>query len=159
VLLPRRPGAPVAASVAPGNSELGLMPPYTPLHHLLLRQTAGPIVLTSGNVSDEPIVYRDADALTRLAGIADAFLAHDRAIHIRTDDSVVRPLRGTVSLLAGYSAGVLVGAPIAARRATGEGPWPPSVTMTLLVEFAVLAAFSAGWELTGPIRAVPPSCC
>ena len=52
--------------------------------------------------------------------------------------------------LAGYSAGVLAGAPIAARRATGEGPWPPSVTMTLLVEFVVLAAFSAGWEATGP---------
>ena len=54
--------------------------------------------------------------------------------------------------LAGYSAGVLAGAPIAARRATGEGPWPPSVTMTLLVEFVVLAAFSAGWEATGPHR-------
>ena len=52
--------------------------------------------------------------------------------------------------LAGYSAGVLAGAPIAARRVTGEGPWPPSVTMTLLLEFAVLAVFSAGWEATGP---------
>ncbi len=52
--------------------------------------------------------------------------------------------------LAGYSAGVLAGAPIAARQAPGEGPWPPSVTVTLLAEFAVLAAFSAGWETTGP---------
>ncbi len=112
VLLPRRPGAPVADAVAPGNSELGLMLPYTPLHHLLLRHVAGPIVLTSGNVSDEPIAYRDDDALTRLAGIADAFLAHDRAIHIRTDDSVVRPVQGQVSLL---------------RRSRGYVPEPVTV--------------------------------
>ena len=66
------------------------MLPYTPLHHLLLRDFGRPMVLTSGNVSDEPIAYQDDDALARLAGIADAFLAHDRPIHIRTDDSVVR---------------------------------------------------------------------
>jgi hydrogenase maturation protein HypF len=112
VLLPRRPGARVADAVAPGNSELGLMLPYTPLHHLLLRQMAAPIVLTSGNVSDEPIAYRDDDALTRLAGIADAFLTHDRAIHIRTDDSVARPVRGQVSLL---------------RRSRGYAPEPVTV--------------------------------
>ena len=69
------------------------MLPYTPLHHLLLAAVARPVVATSGNVSDEPIAYRDADALDRLAGIADAFLVHDRAIHIRTDDSVVRTSR------------------------------------------------------------------
>ena len=89
-----RPGAPVAAAVAPGNRQLGVMLPYTPLHHLLTRAAAGPMVLTSGNVSDEPIAYRDADALDRLAGIADAFLTHDRAIHMRTDDSVARAFRG-----------------------------------------------------------------
>jgi len=89
VLLPRRPGA-VAAAVAPGNRALGVMLPYTPLHHLLLEAVGGPIVLTSGNLSDEPIAYRDEDAFERLAAIADAFLTHDRAIHIRTDDSVVR---------------------------------------------------------------------
>jgi hydrogenase maturation protein HypF len=99
VLLPRRAGAPVADAVAPGNRQLGIMLPYTPLHHLLLREVGRPIVLTSGNVSDEPIAYTDADALARLAGIADAFLTHDRAIHIRTDDSVVRPLRGRETLL------------------------------------------------------------
>ncbi len=91
VLLPRRPGAPVAEAVAPGNRQLGVMLPYTPLHHLLLPAVGGPVVLTSGNVSDEPIAYRDGDAARRLSGIADAFLAHDRAIHIRTDDSVSRP--------------------------------------------------------------------
>ncbi len=75
------------------------MLPYTPLHHLLLREVAGPIVLTSGNVSDEPIAYTDADALQRLGGIADAFLTHDRAIHVRTDDSVARPVRGKPTLI------------------------------------------------------------
>jgi hydrogenase maturation protein HypF len=94
VLLPRLPGAPVADAVSPGNRRLGLILPYTPLHHLLLAELGRPIVLTSANISDEPIVYRDEDATTRLAGIADAFLTHDRAIHVRTDDSVVRPFRG-----------------------------------------------------------------
>ncbi|HET9141473.1 carbamoyltransferase HypF, partial [Actinophytocola sp.] len=94
VLLPRLAGAAVAAAVAPGNRALGLLLPYTPLHHLLLAAVAAPIVLTSGNASDEPIAYVDEDAFARLGGIADAFLTHDRPIHIRTDDSVVRPMRG-----------------------------------------------------------------
>ncbi len=94
VLLPRRPGTAVAAAVAPGNRQLGIMLPYTPLHHLLLAAVAGPLVLTSGNCSDEPIAYRDDDAFARLGGIADVFLTHDRAIHIRTDDSVAREFRG-----------------------------------------------------------------
>jgi hydrogenase maturation protein HypF len=87
VLGPRRPGAAVAAAVAPRSAELGVMLPYTPLHHLLVERT---LVMTSGNVSDEPIAFRDDDALERLTGIADAFLLHDRPIHTRTDDSVVR---------------------------------------------------------------------
>ena len=70
---------------------------------------AGPMVLTSGNVSDEPIAYRDEDALARLAGIADAFLTHDRAIHIRTDDSVTRVFRGR---------------PLPVRRSRGYVPEP-----------------------------------
>jgi hydrogenase maturation protein HypF len=94
VLLRRLPGAPVAGSVAPGNRSLGVMLPYTPLHHLLLAEVGRPVVLTSGNVSDEPIAYRDADALERLGGIADWFLVHDRPIHVRADDSVVRAFRG-----------------------------------------------------------------
>jgi hydrogenase maturation protein HypF len=109
VLLPRRPGAPVADAVAPGNRQLGVMLPYTPLHHLLLRDFGSPIVLTSGNVSDEPIAYQDADALHRLDGIADVFLTHDRPIHMRADDSVVRSLRGREMLL---------------RRSRGYAPEP-----------------------------------
>ena len=103
VLLPRRAGATgaptLAAAVAPGNRQLGVMLPYTPLHHLLLRDFGRPMVLTSGNVSDEPIAYQDEDALARLGGIADVFLTHDRPIHIRTDDSVVRPFRGREAVL------------------------------------------------------------
>jgi len=101
VLLPRRAAADdmVASAVAPGNRQLGLMLPYTPLHHLLLEGVAAPVVATSGNVSDEPIAYTDADALRRLAPIADAFLLHDRAIYIRTDDSVVRASSGRESVL------------------------------------------------------------
>jgi hydrogenase maturation protein HypF len=100
VLLPRLPAAEqlIASAVAPGNRQLGLMLPYTPLHHLLLA-AAGPLVVTSGNVSDEPIAYRDGDALGRLAGIADAFVVHDRAIHVRTDDSVVRTFGGRESVV------------------------------------------------------------
>ncbi|WP_182877603.1 carbamoyltransferase HypF [Microbispora sp. H10670] len=94
VLLRRLPAAKVAPSVAPGNRWLGVLLPYTPLHHLLLRALAEPIVLTSGNVSDEPIVHRDEEVRERLGGVADAFLTHDRPIHVRTDDSVVRVFRG-----------------------------------------------------------------
>ncbi len=112
VLLPRRPGAPVAAAVAPGNRHLGIMLPYTPLHHLLVRALARPMVLTSGNVSDEPIAYRDADAFAALGGIADAFLTHDRAIHVRTDDSVARVFRSR---------------PVVVRRSRGYVPEPVTV--------------------------------
>jgi hydrogenase maturation protein HypF len=96
----RRDGAPMAASVAPGAPELGLMLPYTPLHHLLIADAAaGALVLTSGNVSDEPIAYRDEDARERLAAIADGVLLHDRPIHTRTDDSVVRAVAGRPMML------------------------------------------------------------
>ncbi len=90
VLARRRPDAAVAPSVAPRAPDLGLMLPYSPLHHLLLADTGLALVMTSANVSDEPIAYRDDDALERLAPIADGFLVHDRPIQTRTDDSVVR---------------------------------------------------------------------
>ncbi|MGH7527901.1 MAG: carbamoyltransferase HypF [Gemmatimonadales bacterium] len=90
VLCRRRQGAPVAPSVAPASRDLGVMLPYSPLHHLLLADVGTTLVMTSGNVSDEPIAYRDDEAIARLGGIADRFLLHDRPIHTRTDDSVVR---------------------------------------------------------------------
>ncbi|HXJ78368.1 MAG TPA: carbamoyltransferase HypF [Candidatus Methylomirabilis sp.] len=109
VVLSRRPEAGVAPSVTPGNRSLGFMLPYTPVHHLLARALHGPIVLTSGNVSDEPIAFIDDEARARLAGIADFYLTHDRPIHIRTDDSVVRAFRG---------------APMLLRRSRGYAPRP-----------------------------------
>ena len=94
VLLRKRPGNPVSPLVAPSNGYFGTMLPYTPLHHLLLRDCFTALVMTSGNLSDEPIAYRDAEARERLAEIADYFLVHDREIHTRTDDSVIRVFRG-----------------------------------------------------------------
>ncbi len=91
VLAPRLKGAPVAHAVAPGAPELGVMLPYSPLHHLLLADVGETLVMTSANVSDEPIAFVDDDAVERLRGIADLFLVHDRPIQTRTDDSVVRP--------------------------------------------------------------------
>jgi hydrogenase maturation protein HypF len=90
VLLRRLAGAPVADSVAPGSPWLGVMLPYTPLHHLLYHEFGGALVMTSGNLSDEPIAFQDDEANRRLATVADAFLAHDRPIHRRCEDSVVR---------------------------------------------------------------------
>jgi len=109
VLLPRRADAAVAPAVAPGSRQLGVMLPYTPLHHLLIRALGRPMVLTSGNTSDEPIAYDDKDALARLAGIADAFCVHDRPIHMRADDSVVRGFRGREMIM---------------RRSRGYAPEP-----------------------------------
>lgn len=109
VILPRRDAAPLAEAVAPGNRSLGLMLPYTPLHHLLLAAVGGPIVLTSGNIADEPIAYEDDDASERLGQIADARLGHDRAIHMRVDDSIAR---------------VVATRPVLLRRSRGYAPRP-----------------------------------
>jgi hydrogenase maturation protein HypF len=88
-------GSDIAEDVAPGNPVLGIMLPYTPLHHLLIREVGNiPLVMTSGNRSDEPIAHEDTDALTRLHGIADVFLTHDRPIRVRCEDSVVRVVDG-----------------------------------------------------------------
>jgi hydrogenase maturation protein HypF len=90
VLARRRTDAAVAPSVAPGTPWLGLMLPYAPLHHLLADGFRGPLVLTSGNLTDEPIAFEDAEAHARLDRVADAFLSHDRPIHRRCEDSVIR---------------------------------------------------------------------
>ncbi|MGN6380643.1 MAG: carbamoyltransferase HypF, partial [Gaiellales bacterium] len=114
VLVRGRPGGPVAPSVAPGTPWLGVMLPYTPLHHLLCTDFGGPLVMTSGNRSDEPIAFADDEARERLGGIADAFLAHDRPIHRRCEDSVLRtafPIRRS----RGFAPGA-VALPVAAAQ-------------------------------------------
>lgn len=94
IVLLRRSGQPVAQAVAPGNPWLGALLPYAPVHHLLMRELGFPIVATSGNISDEPIVTDETEALGRLATIADMFLVHDRPIVRPLDDSVVRVVCG-----------------------------------------------------------------
>jgi hydrogenase maturation protein HypF len=109
VLLRRRPDADVAAEVAPRLDTLGLMLPYTPLHHLVLRGFDGPLVMIGGNLGEGPIALGNREALERLGAIADAFLFHDRDINAGYDDSVVRVM--------GDSA-------VAIRRARGSAPTP-----------------------------------
>ena len=96
VLLERLESCEVAEEVAPRQNTLGVMLAYTPLHHLLLRDAGIPLVMTSGNNSDEPIAYRDEEALEQLGEIADYFLVHNRPIHMRCDDSVVRVVDGNM---------------------------------------------------------------
>jgi len=107
VLLPKKPGNRISPGVAPANGYFGVMLPSTPLQHLLLRDTLPALVMTSGNISDEPIAYRDDEAFERLAAIADAFLVHDREIRTRLDDSVIR---------------VFAGEPLFLRRSRGYAP-------------------------------------
>jgi hydrogenase maturation protein HypF len=105
VILARRQDALISPALAPGNNTLGVMLPYTPLHLLLYSEsTDGPpaftaLVMTSGNLAEEPIVTSNADALSRLGHVADAFLLHNRQIHMRVDDSVVRVFRGKERVL------------------------------------------------------------
>jgi hydrogenase maturation protein HypF len=94
VLLPKREPFHLPEAVAPDNRYLGLMLPYTPLHHLLFDDDLEILVMTSGNRADEPIAYRDDKAVEHLAGIADYFLTHDRPIARRVDDTVTRVFRG-----------------------------------------------------------------
>jgi hydrogenase maturation protein HypF len=88
VLLYRRAASTIAPNVAPGNPMLGVMLPYTPLHHILIRDVGRPLVMTSGNLSDQPVIADNDEALAKLFASADAFLLHDRPIHMRCDDAV-----------------------------------------------------------------------
>ncbi|HVB37401.1 MAG TPA: carbamoyltransferase HypF [Vicinamibacterales bacterium] len=131
VVLPRRDGGAVPEVVAPGNRFLGVFLPYTPLHHLLFAEGGfDALVMTSGNLSEEPIVIGNDEAVERLAGIADAFLVHDREILRRCDDSVVT---------------VAAGEPRVIRRARGFVPVP------VLLREPVPPVLAAGGELKNTI--------
>jgi hydrogenase maturation protein HypF len=124
VLLAKRtePEWPLSDAVAPGNPNLGVMLPYTPLHHLVLSDLAVPVVATSGNLSDEPICIDEHDAFERLRDIADLFLVHNRPIQRHVDDSIVRVLAGREQVL---------------RRARGYAPLPIPVPQPGPVVLAV----------------------
>jgi hydrogenase maturation protein HypF len=109
VLMPWKPGTGLCQSIAPNLKYLGVMLPYTPMHHLLLREAGLPLVMTSGNISEEPICKDNDEAVRRLSGIADYFLVHNRDIYARYDDSVTVVERGDVQLT---------------RRARGYAPFP-----------------------------------
>jgi len=139
VLLCRKPGnSELAPQIAPFSSNLGVMMPYSPLHHLLLRDLGVPVVATSGNLSDEPICIDEYEALTRLGGIADCFLIHDRPIVRHVDDSVARIIGERQMIL---------------RRARGYAPLPIHVKDALPCILAVGAhlknsvALSVGHEI------------
>lgn len=104
----------IAESVAPGNPTLGVMLPYTPLHHILMCEVRRPIVATSGNISDEPICIDEIQALEKLGDIADLFLVHDRPIARHVDDSVVRMMMGREMMI---------------RRSRGYAPLPITMKM------------------------------
>lgn len=99
VLLQKKPDSTLAASIAPANRYLGVMLPYTPLHHLLLHDDFPALVMTSANLSDEPIAYDDDEARQRLSSVTDGFLSHNRRIHTRTDDSIARVMANRPLLL------------------------------------------------------------
>jgi len=121
VLLARSPGsAALAESVAPGNPDIAILLPYTPVHELLLEAgddgSPDALVMTSANLAGEPIAYRDADALARLAPLVDAWLGHDRPIHVPVDDSVTRVVDGREVLV---------------RRSRGHVPLPVTLPVTV----------------------------
>ena len=129
VLLPRRSDSKISAEVAPRRDHLGFMLPYTPQHHLLMEAAdgfPGVLVMTSANLSDEPIAYEDDDARQRLTPMVDAFLTHERPIRMRVDDSVVSELNGRSYLF---------------RRSRGYAPLP------VRLPFAGPSVLAAGAEM------------
>lgn len=130
VLVRQRDGHNLSTAIAPSNGCFGVMLPSTPLQHLVLRGNFQALVMTSGNLSDEPIAYREEDARARLNGIADFFLSHNRAIRTRLDDSVIRVFQGN---------------PLFIRRSRGYAPRP--VTLPA----AQRGVLAVGAELKGAI--------
>lgn len=123
VLLERRPEADLPAAIAPHNPNLGVMLPYTPLHHLLMDELDFPVVATSGNQTSEPICIDETEALSRLGAIADVFLVHDRPIARPVDDSIVRVMAGEAVVL---------------RRARGYAPLSLPLPPNLATDNAVV---------------------
>ena len=113
LLLPWNAGSSICGEVGPGLKYVGVMLPYTPLHHLIMRESGLPLVMTSGNISEEPIAGQNGEALRRLGGIADYFLLHNRDIHSTYDDSVTMVVDKTPQLI---------------RRARGYAPYPIRLT-------------------------------
>lgn len=127
VLLQRKTESPIAKECAPGQNTLGVMLPYTPLHYLLLEKGINfpdAFVMTSGNLSEEPIATGNDEAHERLTSLADAFLMHDRDIHIRCDDSVVRVFPNRQSTIKNQKSDIY---PI--RRSRGYSPFPVKLSI------------------------------
>ncbi|MBN2019256.1 MAG: carbamoyltransferase HypF [Sedimentisphaerales bacterium] len=127
VLLLKKPGSAIAASVAEGVGAFGFMLPYAPLHHLLFAEGLKILVMTSANVSDEPLICKNDEALELLGNIADAFLMHDRVIYRQVDDSIVHFIDDTPALI---------------RRSRGYVPTP-----VLIKEISTVDVFAAGSDL------------
>jgi hydrogenase maturation protein HypF len=151
VLAPKRVASGLAASVAPGNPLVGFMLPYTPLHYLLLGDA--PLVMTSGNLSEEPIVWRNEDARLRLSNIADAFLFHDRDIHVPCDDSLIAVVPCNDSLIGVIPCndspiGESSASELPIRRSRGYSPMPVKLAVERPTTLAVGADLKACFCLT-----------
>ncbi|HIK16392.1 MAG TPA: carbamoyltransferase HypF [Leptolyngbyaceae cyanobacterium M33_DOE_097] len=130
------PNSEIAPSVTPNNPYLGIMLPYTPLHHLLMNDLGFPVVATSGNLSDEPICIDEYDAIQRLGQVADVFLVHNRPIAQAIDDSVVRVFSGQETVL---------------RRARGYAPLPTSIGSKFKTQNSKLTVLAVGAHLKNTI--------
>jgi hydrogenase maturation protein HypF len=130
MILSRRTSSSVAGAVAPNNPYLGVMLPYTPLHHILLREMRRTVVATSGNRADEPITINEHEAIQRLSGIADLFLVHNRPIRRHADDSILRIILGGEQIL---------------RRARGYAPLP------IVIKHAAAPTIAVGGHLKNTV--------
>ena len=126
VLLKKKADCVISHNTAPANQYLGVMLPYTPLHHLILKESGLSLIMTSGNVSDEPIAYKDTETLERLKGIADYFLVHNRDIFTRCDDSVVKVVEDKEMII---------------RRSRGYAPFPIRLQYSFLKSILGCGAF------------------
>jgi hydrogenase maturation protein HypF len=177
VLASKREDAPLAASVAPDHPDIGVMLAYTPLHHLLFGLPGDPpgpraLVMTSGNLSGEPIVTDDTEAHSKLASLADAWLGHDRAIHVPCDDSVVRSVDGhllpvrrsrgwaplPIALPVRVDAALAVGGDLKNTFCAGEGGYAwLSAHVGDMDDLATLRAFETATQQLCAITGVTPS--